>query len=79
MYILIPQCFSYSQYFYIQVRAAAMSDQEFMANGGKYFEDCNAAKLWRTDLVDDENSDELAKLYWDLSETIIKQKGFKLE
>eukprot|EP01084_Bolivina_argentea_P033218 61471_1 len=63
-----------------QIRCAAMSDSEFKKNGGRYFEDCNSAILLRGDVIDnDEKSDELGKLFYDLSETIIKEKGFSLE
>ena len=56
-----------------------MSDAEFIRDGGKYYEDCNVAKVQRTDILDDgANSDELGKLLWNLSETIIKEKGFTL-
>merc|ERR1712107_871710 len=37
-----------------QIRVAAMSDAEFIENGGKYFEDCNVASLWRPSIWDRE-------------------------
>merc|ERR1712154_460342 len=37
-----------------QIRVAAMNDEEFIQNGGLYFEDCNVASLWRSDILDKE-------------------------
>eukprot|EP01083_Nonionella_stella_P247035 856981_1 len=54
-----------------QIRLAAMSDEQFIANGGAYFEDCNPAKVIRTDV----NSEELGTLLWDLCGTFIKAKA----
>ena len=57
-----------------QLRVAAMDDEEFIKNGGKYYEDCNVAAPQRKDIIDDgANSDELGTLLWDLSEKMIEQ------
>ena len=53
-----------------QIRVAAMSDEEFIENGGQYYEDCNVASVWRTDILDK----ELGKLYWALSEKMIETR-----
>ena len=61
-----------------QLRVAAMDDEEFIRNGGKYYEDCNMVTLQRKDIIDDgANSDELGKLLWDLSEKMIQEYGGK--
>eukprot|EP01084_Bolivina_argentea_P245819 411482_1 len=61
------------------IRVAAMSDNEFVNNGGKYFSDCNHVNLWRNDLIEGgKESDELGELLWNLSTKIIKQKGFQI-
>ena len=53
-----------------QIRVAAMSDEEFMENGGQYFEDCNVASVWRSDIL----AKELGELYWKLSERMIESR-----
>ena len=59
-----------------QLRVAAMEDEEFIRNGGRYYEDCNVATLQRTDIIDDgANSDELGELLWTLSEKMIEEYG----
>jgi len=57
-----------------QIRCAAMTDAEFMANGGQYFENCNAATIWRPDV----NNDELGGLFWNLCTSIIEQSGLQI-
>ena len=57
-----------------QLRVAAMEDEEFIRNGGRYYEDCNVATLQRADIIDDgAKSDELGKLLWNLSEKMIEE------
>ena len=61
-----------------QLRVAAMEDEEFRRNGGRYYKDCNVANVQRTDIIDDgASSDELGRLLWDLSEKMIKEYGHK--
>merc|ERR1712130_4118 len=56
------------------VRLASMSDDEFVQNAGKFYEDCNQIDLnnlqhlYRKDLLEDgEESDRLGQMLWDLS------------
>mmetsp|Transcript_33066 Transcript_33066/g.28979 ORF Transcript_33066/g.28979 Transcript_33066/m.28979 type:complete len:357 (+) Transcript_33066:84-1154(+) len=61
-----------------QIRAAAMPEMDFKSIAGRYMEDCNVAELWRSDIIDDEKSNELGPLLYTLSEKILKDKGFSL-
>ena len=70
----MPWLKTHSQGAATQLRLAAMDDEEFIQNGGKYYEDCNVATPPRTDIIDDgTRSDELGALLWDLSEKMIKE------
>eukprot|EP01084_Bolivina_argentea_P295203 508166_1 len=51
------------------IRLAAMNDDEFIKYGGKYFEDCNVASLYRNDLL----NEKLGKLLFALNEKLVKE------